>query len=151
MTESRADVKSGYFLLNTDGGVEGWRRSGDPLSPAAIGLLLRTRRLRTVDQRSKAIGLASHNEAEYKALIEGLELARAHGVRHLRVYMDSELVVDQMNDRSAVRKAELRELHEVARRLAALFKSIRISWVPREMNAEADRLVRCALGALARP
>jgi ribonuclease HI len=147
MTEPRAGVKSGYFLLNTDGGVDGWRRSGDAFSPAAIGVLLRTRRLRTVAQRCRAIGPASHNEAEYEALIEGLDLAHAHGVRHLRVYMDSELVVDQMNDRSAVRKAELRKLYEVARSLAALFESIRISWVPREMNAEADQLVRDALGA----
>lgn len=67
MTEPRGGLKSGYFLLNTDGGVDGWRRSGDPLSHAAIGVLLRTRRLRTVAQISKAIGPASHNEAEYKA------------------------------------------------------------------------------------
>jgi ribonuclease H / adenosylcobalamin/alpha-ribazole phosphatase len=100
-----------------------------------------------VDQLSQAIGPASHNQAEYKALIEGLKLARAHRVRHLRVYMDSELVVDQMNDRRAIRKPELRELHEVAGSLAALFESIRISWVPREMNAEADRLARDALRA----
>jgi ribonuclease H / adenosylcobalamin/alpha-ribazole phosphatase len=148
MTEPSAAVKSGYFLLNTDGGVDGWRRSADPLRPAAIGLVLRTRRLRTVDRLSKAIGPASHHEAEYRALIEGLEVAHAHRVRHLRVYMDSELVVDQMNDRSAVRKSGLRKLHEVARSLAARFESIRISWVPREMNAEADQLVRDALSAL---
>jgi ribonuclease H / adenosylcobalamin/alpha-ribazole phosphatase len=148
MTEPSGAVKSGYFLLNTDGGVDGWRRSTDPLSPAAIGLVLRTRHLRTVDQLSKAIGPASHNEAEYRALIAGLELAYAHHVRHLRVYMDSELVVEQMNDRSVVRKAELRELHEDATNLATRFKSVRISWVPRELNAEADRLVRDALAAV---
>lgn len=147
MAKPSAALKSGYFLLNTDGGVDGWRRSGDPLSRAAIGVLLRTRRLRTVDKFSKAIGPASHNEAEYRPLIEGLELAYAHRVRHLRVYMDSELVVEQMNDRSAGRKAELRELHTVATSLAARFKSIRISWVPRELNADADRLARNALGA----
>jgi ribonuclease HI len=47
-----------------------------------------------------------------------------------------------------VRQAHLSELHEAACSLVALFESIRISWVPREMNAEADRLVRDALGAL---
>jgi ribonuclease H / adenosylcobalamin/alpha-ribazole phosphatase len=61
---------------------------------------------------------------------------------------DSELVVDQVNGVSAVRQAHLGELHEVASSLVALFESIRISWVPREMNAEADRLVNDALGAL---
>ena len=148
MTAPGVGPKRGYFLLNTDGGVVGWRRSGDPLRPAAIGVVLQTRRLSIVEQFGRAIGPASHNEAEYKALIEGLKLAQAHGVRHLRVYMDSELVVDQMNDRSAVRKAELLKLHEVARGLTALFESIRISWVPRELNAETDQLVRDALRAV---
>jgi ribonuclease HI len=59
--------------------------------------------------------------------------------------MDSELVVDQVNGVSAVRQAHLRELHEVVSSLRELF-DIRISWVPREMNAEADQLVRDALG-----
>ena len=136
----RADHKC--YLLNTDGG-----NSGNPLGRAAIGALLRTRRLVTVAQMSKAIGPATHNVAEYQALIEGLELAREYGVQRIRVYMDSELVVDQVNGVSAVRQAHLKELYEEARSLAAQFKSFRISWVPRELNAEADRLVNDALSA----
>ena len=138
-----AGLKHGYYLLNTDGG-----NSGDPLGRAAIGALLRTRRLVTVAHISRAIGPATHNVAEYRALIEGLKLARNHGIQRIRVFMDSELVVDQVNGDSAVRQAHLTELHEVASSLRAQFQSIRISWVPREMNAEADRLVRDALGAL---
>jgi ribonuclease HI len=46
-----------------------------------------------------------------------------------------------------VRQAHLKELYEEARSLVAQFKSFRISWVPRELNAEADRLVNDALGA----
>jgi ribonuclease H / adenosylcobalamin/alpha-ribazole phosphatase len=136
-----------YYLLNTDGGNVR-RRPGEPLSHAAIGALLRTRRLVTVDQISKAIGPATHNVAEYRALIEGLKLARDYGIQQIRVYMDSELVVDQVNGVSEVRQAHLSELHEVAGSLVGLFESIRISWVPREMNIEADRLVKDALGAL---
>jgi ribonuclease HI len=133
-------VKSGYYLLHADGG-----NRGDPMGRAAIGALLRTRRLVTVAEISKAIGPATHNVAEYRALIEGLQLARKHGVQRIRVYMDSEIVVDQVNDVSAVRRAHLKELHEEAKRLVAQFKSFRISWVPRELNAEADRLVNDAL------
>src|SRR5690349_11135368 len=87
-----ADVKRGYYLLYADGG-----NRGDPLGRAAIGALLRTRRLETVAQLSKAIGPATHNVAEYQALIEGLKLARGYGVQQIRVYMDSEVVVDQVN------------------------------------------------------
>lgn len=136
-----------YYLLNTDGGNVR-RHPGEPLSHAAIGALLRTRRLVTVGQISKAIGPATHNVAEYHALIEGLMLARAHGIERIRVYTDSELVVDQVNGDSAVKQPHLQELHKRACRLRAGFKSFRISWVPREWNAEADQLVRDALGAL---
>ncbi len=134
MIEPRAGLKRGYYLLNTDGGMasgHGRRRSGDPLGRAAIGALLRTRRLEPVDQISKAIGPATHNVAEYHALIEGLKLARRYGIQHVRVYMDSEIVVDQVNGVSAVRTAHLSELHKQARGLVAQFKSFRISWLPR--------------------
>ena len=144
VNEPSASLKRGYYLLNTDGG-----NSGDPLGRAAIGALLRTRRLVTVAQLSKEIGPCTHNVAEYRALIEGLALARDCGVERIRVYMDSELVVDQVNGVSAVRQAHLSELHDVASSLAALFKSFRISWVPREMNDEADRLVKDALTSYA--
>jgi len=132
--------KPGCYLLNTDGG-----NSGNPLGRAAIGALLRTRHLVTVGQISKEIGPATHNVAEYRALIEGLSLARHHGVQRIRVYMDSELVVDQMNGVSRVKHAHLKELHNEASTRVAQFKNIRISWVPREMNVEADQLVRDAL------
>jgi ribonuclease HI len=97
MTEPRAGLKRGYYLLNTDGGMasNGRRRSGDPLGRAAIGALLRTP-LVTVAQISKAIGPATQNVAEYRALIEGLTLVRDYGIQRIRVYMDSELVVDQV-------------------------------------------------------
>ena len=61
--------------------------------------------------------------------------------------MDSELVVDQMNGCSAVREARLIEWHDRAKELKAEFTSFRISWIPREMNLEVDRLVRKALSA----
>src|SRR4051794_35069716 len=114
MTETRAS--RGCYLLNTDGGYafDGQRRAGDPLPVAAIGALLRTRRLVHVDHISKVIGLATHNEAEYQALILGLRLAHKHNIERLRVYMDSELVVEQLNGASAVRQAHLMELHDVA-------------------------------------
>lgn len=139
--------KRGYYLLNADGGVDGQRRAGEPHRIAAIGALLRTRELVTVAQLSKTIGTATHNTAEYQALIKGLQLARDHGISRLRVYLDSELVVDQVNGASAVKQDHLRDLHVVACNLADLFESFRVSWVPRKMNSEADRLVREALDA----
>jgi ribonuclease HI len=143
------ELKRGNYLLNTDGGMasDGRRRAGEPSGIAAIGALLRTPRLAALAEISEAIGPATHNVAEYRALIEGLKLAREHGIERIRVYLDSELVVDQMSGFSAVRQAHLTELHEIARKLVAEFTSLRISWIPREMNVEADRLVRKALAS----
>ncbi|MFL5939798.1 MAG: ribonuclease HI family protein [Gaiellaceae bacterium] len=98
---------------------------------------------------SEVIGPATHNVAEYQALIQGLGLAHDYEIERLRVYMDSELVVEQLNGVSAVRQAHLMDLHEGASSLVARFESVRSSWVPREMNVEADRLVRDALDGLA--
>ena len=73
----RADHRC--YLLNTDGG-----NSGNPLGRAAIGALLRTRRLVTVAQISKEIGPATHNVAEYQALIEGLIAVDVMSISRLR-------------------------------------------------------------------
>lgn len=115
---------------------------------AAIGMLLRTRRLAVVAKRARVIGQVTHNVAEYQGLIAGLRLARRRGVEHIRVFMDSELVVDQVNGDRAVKEAHLRELHWAVGKLKAQFKSFRLSWVPRELNADADQLVRDELAAL---
>jgi ribonuclease H / adenosylcobalamin/alpha-ribazole phosphatase len=143
------DPKHGYYLLNTDGGMksDGHRQAGDPPGMAAIGVVLRTPSLAPLAECSKTIGPATQNVAEYRALIAGLCLAWTRRIERIRVYMDSELVVEQMNERSRVRKPHLRALYEQAARLEARFASIRISWIPRKLNAEADHLVRKALGA----
>lgn len=141
-----APLKPGYYLPNTDDGMlsGGHHVSGEAPGLAAIGVFLRTPRLARLDQVSETIGSATHNVAEYRALIEGLRLARRHRIERIRIYMDSELVVDQMNDVLAVKQPDLTRLHETARDLTGQFASHRICWVPREMNVEADALVRAA-------
>ena len=66
------ELKRGNYLLNTDGGMasDGRRRAGEPLGIAGIGALLRTPRLAALAEISEAIGPATHNVAEYRALIE---------------------------------------------------------------------------------
>jgi len=139
-------LKSGYYLLNTDGAMvsDGHRTAGEPAGLAAIGVVLREPRLKVIETISRTIGPATHNEAEYQALIEGLRLAHGKGIRRLRAYLDSELVVDQMNERSRVMQPHLVKLYGEASTLAAHF-NFRISWVPREMNKEADELTKRAL------
>jgi probable phosphoglycerate mutase len=83
--------------------------------------------------------------AEYRARIEGLKLARGRRIQRIRVFLDSELVVDQVNGRAKVGKEHIRPLHTEACSLLQEFSNIRISWVPRKWNAEADALATKAL------
>jgi ribonuclease HI len=139
--------KRGYYLLNTDGGMvnDGKRKPGDAAGTAAIAVVLKNSRDRLVKKFAKSIGPATNDVAEYEALIVGLAFALSLGVERIRVYVDSEVVVDQMNLVSKVNQKDLRDLHKKARDLLQQFADFRISWVPRERNQEADGLVRGVL------
>jgi ribonuclease H / adenosylcobalamin/alpha-ribazole phosphatase len=87
----------------------------------------------------------SHNVAEYNGLLAGLEHALNLGVRHLTVYGDSRLVIEQVAGRWKVKAGHLMELRARAQELAGRFERIKFEWVPRARNAEADRLVNVVL------
>jgi ribonuclease H / adenosylcobalamin/alpha-ribazole phosphatase len=93
----------------------------------------------------KRIGWArNHHEAEYKALIAGR--ARPHGIDRIRVFSDSALVVNTVNGDWELQPEHLKELCVKAGLLVKEFADIKLSWVPREMNLEADTLASRALG-----
>ena len=91
------------------------------------------------------IGPAINTVAEYRALIEGLKLARSRGIQRIRVFLDSEIVVDQVNGCAKVGKEHIRPLHAEACSLLQEFPNFRISWIPRKWNVEADALATKAL------
>ncbi len=136
------EPSKGNYLLNADGSG-----TGPTENPAqgAIGVVLRDPDGHLIAEISKRIGPAINTVAEYRALIEGLKLARSRGIPRIRVFIDSELVVDQVNGRAKVRKEHIRLLHTEACSLVREFPNIRISWVPRKWNAEADTLATKAL------
>ena len=127
--------------LSTDGGAR-----GNP-GPAAFGYVLEADDGTVLDARGEAIGVATNNVAEYRALIAGLEAALAAGVDELEVVSDSELVVKQMRGEYKVKNAALRELSLEASRLARRFERVVYTAVRREHNELADRLVNVALDA----
>jgi probable phosphoglycerate mutase len=102
-----------------------------------------------LDERGNAIGVATNNVAEYRALIDGLQSAVGVGVSDLEVVSDSELMVKQMRGEYRVKNAALRELADEARRIARLIPRVRYTAVRREHNERADRLVNDALDAAA--
>jgi ribonuclease HI len=95
-------------------------------------------------QVSEAIGHATNNVAEYKALIEGLKLAQLHRPDRLTVRADSQLLIRQLEGRYRVKNAALQPLYLEARRLLSTMPH-RLQHVPREENVIADALANAAL------
>ena len=90
-------------------------------------------------QCSRALGIGTNNEAEYKALIMLLEEIAARGLKKVTVHGDSRLVISQVKGLWKVREERLRPLAERARELARTTGAV-LQWVPRERNAAADAL-----------
>jgi ribonuclease HI len=128
-------------VVHVDGGAR-----GNP-GPAAIGAVVSTPEGEVLDESSARIGEATNNVAEYRALLLGLERARALGATEVEVVNDSELVARQVAGRYKVKHAGLKPLHAEA--LAALrpFERWAVRSVRREHNARADALVNEALDA----
>lgn len=123
--------------------VDGASR-GNP-GPAAIGAVILDPDGREAHTVSRRIGRATNNEAEYQAAIAGLEAALALGARAVRLIMDSELVVRQLEFRYRVRNPRLRPFFERLVDLRRRFESFEVRSVPRAQNTRADRLANLAL------
>jgi ribonuclease HI len=125
--------------LFTDGGAR-----GNP-GPAAAAYVLEADDGTILAAHGEAIGIATNNVAEYRALVAGLEKAAEFGVDELDVISDSELLVRQMSGEYRVKNAALIELSAKAARLARRLGRVRYQAVRREHNELADRLVNEAL------
>jgi ribonuclease HI len=104
--------------------------------PASIGALLEDGHGVRVTGLSRSIGRATNNEAEYHALLAGLEMVSALPGKpfYLEVRSDSELLVRQIEGAYRVRKRELMPLHSRALELLRAFPSAAVIHIPREWN-----------------
>ncbi len=127
--------------LSTDGGAR-----GNP-GPAAFAYVLETDDGTVLAAHGEAIGVATNNVAEYRALVAGLAKAVELGVEEVEVVSDSELLVKQMQGEYRVKNEALQELSSEASRLARKLRKVRYKAVRREHNELADRLVNEALDA----
>lgn len=127
--------------LHTDGGAR-----GNP-GPAGIGVVLLSESGDLIGEIARGIGTATNNEAEYAALIAGLEMAQEAGVTELDVFMDSQLVVSQVKGEWKIKKDHLRPLAVRARSLLGGFERASLNHVKRDANADADALANQGMDA----
>lgn len=135
---------SGKILINTDGGA-----IGNP-GPAGIGVIIRGGGREK--EYSEKIGNATNNEAEYRALIFALKKAKQlfgkNKAKSLEVecYLDSELVVKQLNGEYKIKEKDLQPLFIEVWNLKIDFKNVKFIHISREENRRADELVKKAIG-----
>jgi len=119
---------------------------GNP-GPAAIGATIKDERGRLLASVSQAIGRATNNQAEYWAVIAALEKATKLGARWANIYLDSELVVKQLNGQYRVKNRSLKPLYHRAKELQSRLSGCAVNHIPRHENSEADNLANVALRA----
>lgn len=123
----------------TDGGSR-----GNP-GPAAYGFVVKKDN-RIIHEQNGYIGIATNNFAEYTALIEALTWLEKHSKeQRLEFFLDSQLVVSQVNGIYKVKNANIRDFIFKVRTLESNFSTIVYQHVPRIKNQEADRQVNIAL------
>jgi ribonuclease HI len=130
-----------HFYLFTDGASR-----GNP-GPAGAGAVIKNQEGEVLLEKSQFLGRATNNEAEYRALILGLESAKELEPEKLTCLSDSQLVVSQLIGKYRVKKEHLRKLLVKVRRVEKFCPDVIYKHIPREKNKMADKLANEALNA----
>jgi ribonuclease HI/pterin-4a-carbinolamine dehydratase len=145
---TKSEVKTSSESINlkeaklyTDGGSR-----GNP-GPSAIGYAILDMDDQVVTSKGEYIGLTTNNQAEYQGLQAGLDACKALNIREVHVYMDSLLVVNQMNGLFKVKNRDLWPIHQDIKDKLSQFSKVTFTHVPRELNKLADSLVNECLDA----
>lgn len=132
--EHYADLEEGVWSFYCDGASR-----GNP-GLAGAGVVLMDPNGAVREQLREFLGQVTNNVAEYRGLLLGLKKARELGIKKIRVFSDSELLVRQINGSYRVKQPHLLVLWQEAHRELQQFTSFEVTHVPRELNREADRL-----------
>ena len=125
--------------LFTDGAAR-----GNP-GPAGLGVVIEDGDGMRLRGLCRYIGKATNNQAEYLAVIEGLQAVEEWKPDRLEVFLDSKLVVEQLAGRWRIKEPALKPLHHQASELLTRFADVRVAHVPREKNKGADALANRAI------
>ncbi|MCK5123286.1 MAG: ribonuclease HI family protein [Candidatus Pacebacteria bacterium] len=129
------------LFIYSDGGSR-----GNP-GPAAGGVVIKNDQGEVVLKTSKYLGETTNNVAEYEALV--LALQKAKGIfkaqkvknKNLECYLDSELVVKQLNHEYKIKDEGMQKLFIIVWNLTLDFDSVKFIHIPREKNKLADEMV----------
>ena len=124
---------------------DGASRSNPGEASVGISILKDSEEIATIKKR---IGIATNNVAEYLGLIEALKYCVENNIMEVDIYLDSLLVVQQVNLEYKVKSKKLQEYYNQALDLINKINNIKINHVRREFNKRADQLANQALDEL---
>ena len=111
---------------------------------ASIGVSINKDKVE-IDTIKKKIGINTNNVAEYLGLIAALEYCVENKVNNVRIFLDSLLVVQQVNMEYKVKSKKLQTHYEKSLKLIEQIEDIEIHHIRREFNSRADQLANEAL------
>ncbi|XP_071713585.1 uncharacterized protein [Rutidosis leptorrhynchoides] len=82
----------------------------------------------------------TNNEAEYEALLAGLNISRKMDITKLRAFTDSQLVANQFNGSFEAHDSSMQKYLQLLKELAVRFEHFKLTQVPRSQNKKADAL-----------
>ena len=100
---------------------------------------------KVLEEHAKFLGVKTNNQAEYEAVILGLERAKHLKADSAEVVADSELVVKQANGIYKVKHENTKPLYARMRALVLQIGSVKFRHVKREQNGHADELSNKAM------
>lgn len=127
--------------LYTDGGSR-----GNP-GPSASGYVILNMQEKPLYKKGIYLGVTTNNQAEYNALKFGLDECYKRDAKIINVYMDSLLIINQMNGSYKIKNRELLPINQEVKAGLSRFKEVKFTYIPRELNQQADAMVNEALDA----
>ena len=112
------------------------------LHAGGIGVVLKSLEADTLKRKVRLHYPTTNNEAEYEALLKGLELARSLEAKSVLVQGDSQLVICQVNGMYEAKEERMKKYLNKVRRLIKKFSEAHFVQIPREENMEADTLAK---------
>jgi hypothetical protein len=88
----------------------------------------------------------TNNQAEYEALLRGLQYLKEAKAISIEIFGDLELVIKQSNGQYECRNDILRNYYEECKEILKSFQLVILQHIPRENNEEANRLAQSASG-----
>ena len=118
-------IKHHKLVIYTDGGAR-----GNP-GPAGCGAVIFDENGKSIlATHKKYLGEQTNNFAEYSAVVLALEEAKKFGAEELQLFLDSELVVKQLNGEYKIKNQDLGKLFIKIHNLKQNFKK---SYFPRHL------------------